>query len=70
MKTHKFKNSSSIASCSHDPDKDVLSITFQSGKTYHYGDCGYDDWARLVDSQSPGKHFAQHIKPHKGLYQP
>lgn len=70
MKTHNFENSSSISSCTHDPDLNVMHITFTSGETYSYGDCGHDDWEALVKAESPGKHFSQHVKAKKGLYQP
>jgi hypothetical protein len=70
MKTHNFDKSSFIKCCVHDPDKNVMSITFGNGKTYHYGDCGHDDYDKFTKADSPGKHFANVIKGKKGIYQP
>lgn len=68
MKTHHFTNSTSLAKCEHDAAKNVMHITFTSGKTYSYGDCSHDDYQALVGAESPGKHFAMHVKPKKGLW--
>lgn len=65
MKTHNFTKSGFIDSCEHDPNSNVLSITFQNGKTYHYGDCGHDDFDAFTKAESPGKHYGQFIKGKK-----
>lgn len=65
MKHHTFDKSNAIASCSHDSDSNVLSITFTSGKTYHYSDCGYDDFDNFTKADSPGRHYGQFIKGNK-----
>jgi hypothetical protein len=65
---HHFTNSSIIASCEHDAGKNVMHITFTSGKTYSYGDCSKDDFEAMKNAQSAGKHYGMHIKGKKGLY--
>lgn len=65
---HHFTNSTSLASCDHDAAKNVMHITFTSGKTYSYGDCDKNDFEALKSAQSPGKHFQERIKSKKGLW--
>lgn len=59
---HHFKNSSSIASCHHDSEKNVLHITFNSGQTHMYHDCSKDIHDALIAADSPGKFFHANIR--------
>lgn len=68
MKTHHFSDHSFLASCEHDPDKNVMHITFTNGKTYSYGDCDHNDFEAFKNAESAGKHYAMNIKAAKGLW--
>ena len=60
MHNFKFEKSSSIAECSHD-GKDILTIKFTSGQTYHYHDCPKKVYDELTTSRSAGKYFHSNI---------
>lgn len=60
---HEFENSSSIDSLQYDEDDSVLTVTFTSGKSYQYGDVPKEVVDEFIEADSPGRYFAQHIKP-------
>ena len=58
MKHHfKPEKSSSIDHCSHDDEKNILTIKFTSGAIYHYSDCPHSVYVGLTNTKSAGKYF-------------
>lgn len=60
---HKFENSSSIAACDYDDEKQILTVEFVRGKSYQYADVPKPVYEDLKDADSPGRFFQQYIKP-------
>jgi hypothetical protein len=56
--------SSNIKSIGHDPQNRTLHVEFNSGKVYEYGGVSAGEHAALVNADSVGKHFNEHIKAH------
>jgi hypothetical protein len=54
------------------PNTNTLDIQFKGkngpGSTYRYSNVSAEDYAALEAAESKGKHFGQHIKPHKEKY--
>lgn len=59
---HIFENSSSISSAEYDTVDNVLSVTFNSGKTYRYADVPKEIYQELIEARSAGKFFQSYIK--------
>lgn len=60
---HIFENSSSISSAEYDTVDNVLSVMFNSGKTYRYADVPKEIYQELIEARSAGKFFQAYIKP-------
>lgn len=54
--------SSNIAAIGHDPDNNILHVQFKNGGTYAYHGVSAEEHDALVDADSVGSHFHQHIK--------
>lgn len=55
--------SSSISHVGHDPATNQLTVRFTNGGTYIYDGVTTEDHKALMESESIGKHFGQHIRP-------
>lgn len=55
--------SSNILSVGHDPLTQELEVEFKGGGLYRYVDVPAETYAEFILSESPGRYFAQHIKP-------
>ncbi len=60
-------DSSTIAAVDFEPgdpllETGTLTVVFKSGGTFRYFDVPEDAYAAMLDSDSKGKYFAQHIK--------
>jgi hypothetical protein len=61
MKMHPM-DSSNIDSIGYDPNKMMLHVKFNSGKTYAYHNVEQIIFNKFLAASSPGGHFASHIK--------
>jgi len=55
--------SSSIKSIGYDKESRTLEVEFSSGQLYRYHDFPAKAHSALIDADSVGKYFTQHIKP-------
>lgn len=55
--------SSTISHIGHDPATNQLSVKFLNGSTYVYEGVTAEDHKALMEAESIGKHFGQHIRP-------
>jgi outer membrane protein assembly factor BamE (lipoprotein component of BamABCDE complex) len=64
--------SSQIHAIGHDPASQTLAIQFKSkgepGSVYHYQNFPSDEFEKFSNAESIGRHFGQHIKPHRDRY--
>lgn len=65
--------SSQINAIGYDPETQTLAIQFKNwkgeiGSTYHYSNVTQADFDAFNASESKGKHFGRHIKPHAGKF--
>ncbi|WP_295991716.1 KTSC domain-containing protein [Rugamonas sp.] len=62
-------NSKKIAAIGHDLANEVLAIQFlrkgAPDAVYHYQNFSAVEYAAFASAQSLGKHFGEHIQPHK-----
>lgn len=56
--------SSIIKTVGYDAETETLAVEFHSGRIYHYADVSQKKVDALLCSESMGKHFGIHIKPH------
>jgi hypothetical protein len=54
--------SSNLKSIGYDPASQTLEIEFSSGHVYQYAGVSAKHHSDLVASDSPGSHFAKHIR--------
>lgn len=54
--------SKAIHSVGYDPDSATLHVKFHSGATYHYPGVTPEQHQALLQSDSKGRHFQQHIR--------
>ena len=64
---HKFEGSSSLAHCDYHDDNQTLEIGFTSGACYHYPDCPKQEYEKLKQAESAGKHFHQHLRRYRAV---
>lgn len=57
---HKVEGSSAIAGL--EMKGDDLRVHFASGKCYEYAGCGQEKMTEMINSDSPGRYFAQNIR--------
>jgi KTSC domain len=56
-------HSSAIRSAGYDPITKTMELEFQSGGTHEFADVAPEHFSGLVQSDSAGRYFHQHIKP-------
>lgn len=61
---HVKVKSSNIDSIAYSEPERKMEVKFKGGKTYEYTDVPPEVHAELLNSSSPGSHFAAHIKPY------
>ena len=44
-----------------------LVITFHSGKTYSYPEATMEEFRELMEAESAGSYFSEHIRPQKSV---
>jgi hypothetical protein len=44
-----------------------LVITFHSGKTYSYPEATMEEFRELIEAESAGSYFSEHIRPQKSV---
>lgn len=54
--------SSAIEAVHHDGD--ALIVQFRGGRQYRYPSAGAEHLDGLIGAESPGRYFAEHIRPH------
>ena len=57
-------SSSNIDAVGYREDDRTLHVRFASGSTYSYRDVDPEEHQALIEAQSIGSHFANHIRPH------
>jgi KTSC domain len=62
MLTHRFENSTAIASVRYNPETHQMDVTFTSGRTYTHDNVPVSVYEELVAAGSPGRHYVQNIK--------
>lgn len=60
-KHHSKLGSSSIDTCSHDDEKNILTIRFTSGQTYHYHDCPKHHYDAIIGAKSAGGYLHKNV---------
>lgn len=65
MKTKLEVVSSQIKALEYNTETNILTVTFNQGKQYEYSDVSADEFRKLVEADSIGKHFNLHFK---GVY--
>lgn len=55
-------SSSLVASVGYDPDEEVLEVELQNGRVYQYRDVPEDTYRGLVNADSIGRYFNQHVR--------
>lgn len=55
-------SSSNIQAIGYDEDKRILAVEFKSGSIYHYADIGADLALDLVNAESIGRFYSQHVR--------
>lgn len=65
MKTKLEVVSSQIKALEYDTETNILIVTFNQGKQYEYSDVSADEFRKLVEADSIGRHFNLHFK---GVY--
>lgn len=65
MKTKTEVVSSQIKALEYDTEANILIVTFNQGKKYEYSDVSEEEFRKLIDSESIGKHFNMFFK---GIY--
>jgi hypothetical protein len=55
-------SSSSLASVAYDATSSTLEVEFQNGSVYRYFDVPESTYANLMQAESVGGHFAEHVK--------
>lgn len=55
-------DSSNIKSIGFDEDSSTLEVEFNSGAVYQYFDVPFNVYNGMIEADSKGKYFAQHIK--------
>lgn len=58
----KFWESSTVKLTEYDFENQTLTVEFKNGNVYEYYKITYEDWRRLLDAESIGKHLNAHIK--------
>ena len=56
--------SSLMHKCEYDEENQCLHIHFVKGGAYKYSDFDRKAFDALLNSESKGKHFHSHVKPH------
>lgn len=56
-------NSSSISHIAYNPDTETLHVRFQRGREYAYPGVPAHEHEALMNAESIGRHFMQHIRP-------
>lgn len=59
--------SSTIKAIGYDEEDNFLSVEFNNGSVYNYSNVTDSEFLALLNAESVGKHFIQHIKPKKFL---
>jgi hypothetical protein len=65
MKTKTEVVSSQIKSLEYDTETNTLIVTFNQGKKYEYSDVSAEEFRKLIEADSIGKHFNMFFK---GVY--
>lgn len=59
--------SSNITHIGYDPATKELGVKFKSGKLYKYHPVTLEDYTELINADSIGGYFANHIKNKEGI---
>ena len=59
---HKLVKSSHIKSIGHDPENNILGVTFHNGSTYHYHGVTKEKHEAMLRADSVGKFLEANIK--------
>lgn len=62
MQQYDFTNSSFLASCQYDEEKQLLTVIFRNGKEYQYADVPKEVFEEFKDAESAGIYFSSQIK--------
>jgi hypothetical protein len=54
--------SSMIHAIGYDPDKRILEIVFNTGRTYQYADVPPEEYEGLLNAESKGRYFLANIR--------
>jgi len=65
MKTKLEVVSSQIKALEYNTETNILTVTFNQGKQYEYSDVSADEFRKLIEADSIGRHFNLHFK---GVY--
>jgi hypothetical protein len=65
MKTKTEVVSSQIKSLEYDTETNTLIVTFMQDKKYEYSDVSAEEFRKLIEADSIGRHFNLHFK---GVY--
>lgn len=61
MQMHPVR-SSNVAAIGHDPDSQILTVQFHSGRSYRYANVSEEVFEQFLDAESKGRFFNEHIK--------
>lgn len=61
--TRQEVKSAAVETIGYDPDTCTLEIAYRGGRTYHYRDVPYQEYLRLMNSDSYGRYINQVIVP-------
>tara|TARA_R110002110_G_scaffold41633_2_gene131884 strand:- start:859 stop:1074 length:216 start_codon:yes stop_codon:yes gene_type:complete len=59
---HSSVTSSMLSSIGYDKDEEILEIKFANGSLYRYEGVPPNEYYDLIQADSVGKHFTQHVK--------
>jgi hypothetical protein len=65
MKTKTEVVSSQIKSLEYDTETNILIVTFMQDKKYEYSDVSAEEFRKLIEAESIGRHFNLYFK---GVY--
>jgi len=57
-------SSSLLESVGYDPDDQILEVELQDGKIYQYRDVPEQTYQRLMEANSHGRYFNNHVRGH------
>jgi hypothetical protein len=63
MMTWQEVKSNAVTEIGFDPETSTLGVVYQGGKRYHYYDVPYEEYLRLMNSDSYGRYINHVIVP-------